>query len=172
MLQRLRGNSVLIEEQFAEAHNLHVFAAYRWRHRPAGRARLRSTGIYRDPQLLQGSIFPPASSPSLRGERSLADLHRSAGRAVAAPAQRRGRGRALPRGRSGFAGEYIESIRKTFDKFIYLLYALLAMSVVISLFGIANSLFLSIHERTREFGLLRAVGAPQRRCGRSFATRA
>ena len=36
------------------------------------------------------------------------------------------------------------------------------MSVVISLFGIANSLFLSIHERTREFGLLRAVGATQR----------
>ena len=33
------------------------------------------------------------------------------------------------------------------------------MSIVISLFGIANSLFLSIHERTREFGLLRAVGA-------------
>ena len=27
------------------------------------------------------------------------------------------------------------------------------------MFGIANSLFLSIHERTREFGLLRAVGA-------------
>jgi putative ABC transport system permease protein len=45
------------------------------------------------------------------------------------------------------------------DQFVYLLYALLAMSVVISLFGIANSLFLSIHERTREFGLLRAVGA-------------
>ena len=42
---------------------------------------------------------------------------------------------------------------------MFLLYALLAMSVVISLFGIANSLFLSIHERTREFGLLRAVGA-------------
>ena len=42
---------------------------------------------------------------------------------------------------------------------VYLLYALLAMSVVISLFGIANSLFLSIHERTREFGLLRAIGA-------------
>jgi putative ABC transport system permease protein len=40
-----------------------------------------------------------------------------------------------------------------------MLYALLAMSVVISLFGIANSLFLSIHERTREFGLLRAIGA-------------
>jgi putative ABC transport system permease protein len=45
------------------------------------------------------------------------------------------------------------------DQLVYLLYALLAMSLVISLFGIANSLFLSIHERTREFGLLRAIGA-------------
>lgn len=33
------------------------------------------------------------------------------------------------------------------------------MSVVISVFGIANSLFLSVHERTRELGLLRAIGA-------------
>ena len=32
------------------------------------------------------------------------------------------------------------------------------MSLIISLFGIANSLFLSIHERTRELGLLRAIG--------------
>ena len=49
--------------------------------------------------------------------------------------------------------------RAQLDQMVYLLYALLAMSVVISLFGIANSLFLSIHERTREFGLLRAIGA-------------
>ena len=35
------------------------------------------------------------------------------------------------------------------DQLVYLLYALLGMSLVISLFGIANSLFLSIHERTR-----------------------
>jgi putative ABC transport system permease protein len=36
------------------------------------------------------------------------------------------------------------------------------MSLVISLFGIANSLFLSIHERTRELGMLRAIGATAR----------
>ena len=56
-------------------------------------------------------------------------------------------------------GEYADAVSGQLDQFVYLLYALLAMSVVISLFGIANSLFLSIHERTREFGLLRAVGA-------------
>jgi putative ABC transport system permease protein len=33
------------------------------------------------------------------------------------------------------------------------------MSVITSIFGIANSLFLSIHERTSELGLLRAIGA-------------
>ena len=46
------------------------------------------------------------------------------------------------------------------------------MSLVISLFGIANSLFLSIHERVREFGVLRAIGATQARSGASSATRA
>ncbi len=40
--------------------------------------------------------------------------------------------------------------------------ALLALSVVIALLGIANTLALSIHERTRELGLLRAIGMARR----------
>jgi putative ABC transport system permease protein len=55
--------------------------------------------------------------------------------------------------------EYKRTISDQLNQIIYLLYALLAMSVVISLFGIANSLFLSIHERTGELGVPRAVGA-------------
>ena len=39
-----------------------------------------------------------------------------------------------------------------------LIYGLLALAVVIALIGIANTLALSVHERTRELGLLRAVG--------------
>ena len=39
-----------------------------------------------------------------------------------------------------------------------LIYAMLGLAVVIALLGIANTLALSIHERKRELGLLRAVG--------------
>jgi putative ABC transport system permease protein len=39
-----------------------------------------------------------------------------------------------------------------------ILYVLLALSVIVSLFGIVNTLVLTIYERTRELGMLRAVG--------------
>jgi putative ABC transport system permease protein len=45
---------------------------------------------------------------------------------------------------------------------VNLFYALLMLAIVISLFGIANTLALSIHERTRELGMLRAIGMSRR----------
>ncbi|MER6120674.1 FtsX-like permease family protein [Streptomyces sp. NPDC001743] len=55
-------------------------------------------------------------------------------------------------------GEYAQSSAGGIDMMLTLVYALLALAVLIALLGIANALTLAIHERTRELGLLRAVG--------------
>jgi putative ABC transport system permease protein len=54
--------------------------------------------------------------------------------------------------------EYAESSAGGIDMMLTLVYALLALAVLIALLGIANTLTLALHERTRELGLLRSVG--------------
>jgi putative ABC transport system permease protein len=58
--------------------------------------------------------------------------------------------------------ELKEEREKQVETLVNLFYALLLLAVVISLFGIANTLALSIHERTRELGMLRAIGMSRR----------
>ncbi len=54
--------------------------------------------------------------------------------------------------------EYADDQAGQLNTLLNLLYGLLALSVLIALLGVANTMTLSIHERTRELGLLRAVG--------------
>jgi putative ABC transport system permease protein len=51
-----------------------------------------------------------------------------------------------------------DDTREQVNQLLVLIYALLALSIVISLFGVVNTLVLTIHERTREIGMLRAIG--------------
>jgi putative ABC transport system permease protein len=58
--------------------------------------------------------------------------------------------------------ELKESREEQINGLVRLVYALLVFAILISLFGIANTLALSIHERTRELGMLRAIGMSRR----------
>ncbi len=58
--------------------------------------------------------------------------------------------------------ELKENQEEQINQLLGLIYALLALAVIVSLFGIANTLALSIHERRRELGMLRAIGMSRR----------
>jgi putative ABC transport system permease protein len=54
--------------------------------------------------------------------------------------------------------EYVASAAQGVDTMLGIVYVLLFLAIVIALMGIANTLSLAVHERTRELGLLRALG--------------
>ena len=56
------------------------------------------------------------------------------------------------------ATELTSSLAEQVDRAMVILYALLGLSVIIAVLGIVNTLALSVIERTREIGLMRAVG--------------
>ena len=64
----------------------------------------------------------------------------------------------FPQARSRTAAQFKQDQSNQINTLLALIYVLLALSVIVSLFGIVNTLILSIYERTRELGMMRAIG--------------
>jgi putative ABC transport system permease protein len=132
-----------------------------------GNSRLRIGGIFANTGPLSGYLISNATFAADTGIRNdSVDL-------VRAPASARP---ALLRALAGYPGAqlldqagYARSRGAILGTILSLITALLVLAVIIALLGIVNTLALSIAERTRELGLLRAIGLQRRQLGQMIA---
>ncbi len=74
--------------------------------------------------------------------------------------------REFPNAKAQTRGQFIDNQIAPLNRILLVLYVLLALSVIISLVGIVNTLVLTVFERTREIGMLRAIGMTRRQIRR------
>ena len=72
----------------------------------------------------------------------------------------------FPNAKAQTREEFVDNQIAPLNNILNILYVLLALSVIVSLFGIVNTLVLTVFERTRELGMLRAIGMTQRQVRR------
>jgi putative ABC transport system permease protein len=160
-LANLGRDDVLVERDTARAARLHVGERVAVR-TPSGLAEQATVrGIYDDPALLRGFALPLSDFDRLFHQDRLQQVLVK----VASFANRTATGQLLTKALKTFPGVVVRSERQLrqstaarANTILVLFYALLAISVVMALLGTVNALTLSIHERTRELGTLRALG--------------
>jgi putative ABC transport system permease protein len=166
-LRSLRDDQALLEDSFASSHGLEVGDRFRLLSQAGKRPGFRVAGIY-DTRvgLVGGAIVTQAvMGRDFDQTQDTIDFVRVA--PGASPDQVQNRleklaEKAFPTAEVVNQAELKKNQEEQINQLLGLIYALLVMAIVISLFGIANTLALSIHERTRELGMLRAIGMSRR----------
>jgi putative ABC transport system permease protein len=166
VLSTLTRSDILLEKNWAEDNGFDVGDTVRLTTPPGDKLRFRVQATYEDKGGLVGDFV--VRQDVIRGSfgvrddlfefvavRPGADAEAVQARADRVLEQR------FPVAEAQSRQEFQDNITGQVDQFLFLIYALLSLSVIVSLFGIVNTLVLSIHERTREIGMMRAIGTPR-----------
>jgi putative ABC transport system permease protein len=161
-----RAGTVLTSA-YASSHHLHLASKLSLRTPTGAQVALTVTGIAQDNARLLGDLtisLPLAVSAFGQREDAVdfVSYARGAGNAQVQPAVNRLLRGEFPQARSRTAAQFEQDQANQINTLLALIYVLLALSVIVSLFGIVNTLILSIYERTRELGMLRAIGTSRR----------
>jgi putative ABC transport system permease protein len=167
----LGQDGVFVDEGYADDHDLEVGSAIELTFANGTTKRFVVKGIFDPPT--GGSPFGPVTisaavwdsqTPQPRNLYSFVKMQGGESDANQA---------ALDKALAGFPNAKAQNRQKFIDNQISglssvlnILYVLLALSVIVSLFGIVNTLVLTVFERTREIGMLRAIGMTRRQIRR------
>ena len=165
-VEGLGGDGILIEESPASGEKLAVGDTITITSAGNERREFEIRGIYKDDGLLAPfTISIEAFAALYPQEKRVGVVLAKRDPSSDADAVKRGVDEALsafPEARARSQEELKQETGDQIDQLLGLFYALLAMSLLIAMVGVVNTLTLSIFERTRELGLLRAVGMNQR----------
>jgi putative ABC transport system permease protein len=165
-LAELSSGGALVKESFAKKNGLELGEQFILLGSGGDPVSLHVAGFYQPPRVaeLLGGVIVSQSAfetafPRAQNSFTLIDgtpTQHGLERAVAA----------FPDTKVQTHDEFVKNQTSFMSSLLNLLYVLLALSVVISLFGMINTLVLSVWERTREIGMLRAVGMTRRQTRR------
>jgi putative ABC transport system permease protein len=168
-LARLDGDGAIVDSSFATKHHLRLGSRFAITPPKGGRLELVVRGIDTPPKFNALGLGEVTVSSHTFARTFTARENRltfvKADEAAAKPALERALA-AYPdtnvASRSQFANDQISWV----SKMLAILYVLLGLAVVVSLLSITNTLVLSVFERTRELGTLRAIGMSRRQVRR------
>jgi putative ABC transport system permease protein len=166
-LLSLGENGTVITKSFAESAHLKVGQAVVLLTPAKQRVRLTIRGVVSDnARLLQEFTITLPLARSSFGQRddalNFVTYKPGATNAQVQPAVDRLLAADFPQTRSRTAAQFKQDQANQINTLLTLIYVLLALSVIVSLFGIVNTLILSIYERTHELGMMRAIGTSRR----------
>jgi putative ABC transport system permease protein len=162
-LRGLRDGEAVVSDSFASSQGLEVGSKVQLLTQTGAKPSFEVVGVYDSKLDVLGSVLitQPVLARDFAQTQNTMDFVNTAPDADAATVQAvlsKGVEVAFPTAEVLNQQELKENREKQVQMLVNLFYALLLLAIFISLFGIANTLALSIHERTRELGMLRAIG--------------